>query len=139
MRNWDTRDENGSDTGCEWEKDWEDVQRVCKKLNIPCTMVCGQRYYCKHSLTSFTRQVDLSREYWNNVFEPALQVWREGRTPNPDVSCNRRAIFRKVTAALSDHDSVKRDQIWSTPHPRACSRKLVGNRHVISVSSYYCH
>ncbi|THH23096.1 hypothetical protein EUX98_g8077 [Antrodiella citrinella] len=28
MRNWDTRDESGSDQGCEWEKDWEDVQRV---------------------------------------------------------------------------------------------------------------
>ena len=40
MRNWDTRDENGSDTGCEWEKDWEDVQRVCDKLKISCKMVC---------------------------------------------------------------------------------------------------
>lgn len=39
MRNWDTRDENASDTGCEWEKDWEDVQRVCKVLDLPCEMV----------------------------------------------------------------------------------------------------
>jgi tRNA U34 2-thiouridine synthase MnmA/TrmU len=39
MRNWDTRDESGSDTGCEWEKDWEDVQRVCKTLDLPCRMV----------------------------------------------------------------------------------------------------
>lgn len=43
MRNWDTRDESGTDKGCEWEKDWDDVQRVCKSLGIPCTMVC---YYC---------------------------------------------------------------------------------------------
>jgi tRNA U34 2-thiouridine synthase MnmA/TrmU len=40
MRNWDTRDESGTDVGCEWEKDWEDVQRVCRKLDIPCQMVC---------------------------------------------------------------------------------------------------
>lgn len=38
MRNWDTRDESGTDVGCEWEKDWEDVQRVCRKLDIPCQM-----------------------------------------------------------------------------------------------------
>ena len=40
MRNWDNRDESGTDVGCEWEKDWEDVQRVCRKLDIPCQMVC---------------------------------------------------------------------------------------------------
>lgn len=39
MRNWDTRDESGTDRGCEWEKDWEDVQRVCKVLDIPCDLV----------------------------------------------------------------------------------------------------
>ncbi|KAG8875849.1 hypothetical protein FRC20_002879 [Serendipita sp. 405] len=71
MRNWDTRDESGTEKGCEWEKDWEDVQRVCKLLDIPC------------------RMIDLSREYWNRVFQPALEVWSHGQTPNPDVSCNR--------------------------------------------------
>jgi tRNA methyl transferase len=39
MRNWDTRDESGTDVGCEWEKDWQDVQSVCQKLDIPCRMV----------------------------------------------------------------------------------------------------
>lgn len=41
MRNWDIRDEKASDTGCEWERDWEDVQRVCRQLDIPCEMVCS--------------------------------------------------------------------------------------------------
>ena len=40
MRNWDTRDESGTDKGCEWEKDWGDVQRVCRHLDVPCEMVC---------------------------------------------------------------------------------------------------
>ena len=39
MRNWDTRDESGTDKGCEWEKDWQDVQQVCRTLDIPCRMV----------------------------------------------------------------------------------------------------
>ncbi|KAJ4482127.1 tRNA-specific 2-thiouridylase [Lentinula aciculospora] len=81
MRNWDTRDESGTNKGCEWEKDWEDVQRVCKSLGIPCTMI------------------DLSREYWNRIFQPALDVWESGSTPNPDVWCNREIKF----GALLEH------------------------------------
>ena len=42
MRNWDTRDESGTDQGCEWKKDWEDVQQVCRMLGIKCQMV---RYF----------------------------------------------------------------------------------------------
>ncbi|KAF6751132.1 tRNA-specific 2-thiouridylase [Ephemerocybe angulata] len=82
MRNWDTRDESGSDKGCEWEKDWEDVQRVCKVLDIPVTMV------------------DLSKEYWNKVFEPSLRLWEQGRTPNTDVWCNREIKFGALLERL---------------------------------------
>lgn len=39
MRNWDMRDESGSNDGCEWKKDWEDVQRVCRMLDIPVKLV----------------------------------------------------------------------------------------------------
>jgi len=39
MRNWDTRDESGTNRGCEWEQDWEDVQKVCRVLDIPCDLV----------------------------------------------------------------------------------------------------
>ncbi|KAJ3842911.1 tRNA-specific 2-thiouridylase [Lentinula raphanica] len=81
MRNWDTRDESGTDKGCEWEKDWEDVQRVCSSLGISCTMI------------------DLSRAYWNRIFQPALDVWESGSTPNPDVWCNREIKF----GALLEH------------------------------------
>ena len=37
------------------------------------------------------RKVDLTKEYWNNVFQPSLRVWESGGTPNPDVWCNRSA------------------------------------------------
>ena len=58
--------------GCEWQREWEDVQRVCRHLgNLP------------------VRLVDLSRAYWVDVFEPAIGQWSDGTTPNPDVTCNR--------------------------------------------------
>ncbi|TDL24983.1 5-methylaminomethyl-2-thiouridylate-methyltransferase [Rickenella mellea] len=82
MRNWDTRDENASDEGCEWERDWEDVQRVCRMIGIPCQMV------------------DLSREYWNHVFGPSLTQWEHGNTPNPDVWCNRHIKFGALMERL---------------------------------------
>ncbi|CAE7126146.1 unnamed protein product [Rhizoctonia solani] len=75
MRNWDTRDESGSDVGCEWEKDWEDVKRVCERIGIPCQLK------------------DFSQQYWTRVFTPALEAWTNGRTPNPDVFCNREIKF----------------------------------------------
>lgn len=82
MRNWDTRDEHSSDVGCEWKKDWEDVQLVCKQLSIPCKLV------------------DLSKQYWNRVFEPSLRAWESGETPNPDVWCNREVKFGALVAAV---------------------------------------
>lgn len=38
-------------------------------------------------------KIDLSREYWNRVFEPSLKLWEAGQTPNPDVWCNRYASY----------------------------------------------
>ena len=41
------------------------------------------------AVTCSRAQVDLSREYWTRVFEPALELWESGHTPNPDVWCNK--------------------------------------------------
>ncbi|KAH7873111.1 tRNA methyl transferase-domain-containing protein [Lentinula edodes] len=82
MRNWDTRADSGTDKGCEWEKDWDNVQRVCKSLGIPCTMN------------------DLLRENWNRIFQPALDVWESGSMPNPDVWCNREIKFGALLERL---------------------------------------
>ncbi|KZT70089.1 5-methylaminomethyl-2-thiouridylate-methyltransferase [Daedalea quercina L-15889] len=103
MKNWDTRDESGTDQGCEWEKDWEDVQRVCRKLDMPCKMV------------------DLSRQYWNRVFAPCLQMWEQGQTPNPDVWCNKEVKFGALMDQLANGDcwlatGHYADKAWITPH-----------------------
>lgn len=85
MRNWSPQTNEDSslnpatvtnhpDTACEWEKDFQDVQQVSYKLGL-----------AKEDI----RLVDLSREYWLDVFEPSVEVWEDGGTPNPDVGCNR--------------------------------------------------
>lgn len=99
MRNWDpllseSRDEEptfglsygSSDrlSPCEWEKDWADVQRVSAHMGIP---------------SSAVKFVDLTKEYWSRVFEPSIAVWDAGRTPNPDVWCNKEIKF----GALLEH------------------------------------
>ncbi|GAA5862245.1 hypothetical protein JCM3774_004836 [Rhodotorula dairenensis] len=78
MRNWDTLDEQSGSGGCEWERDWDDVQRICRE----------------HLPGVEPELVDLSREYWTHVFEPALEEWAAGVTPNPDVTCNQHIKFR---------------------------------------------
>lgn len=72
MKNWDDTDENGV---CTAEEDAEDVRRVCDQIGIP--------YYT----------VNFEREYYNKVFEYFLEEYRRGRTPNPDVMCNREIKF----------------------------------------------
>lgn len=41
----------------------------------------------------FGRQVSFVREYWTSVFEPFLEAYEAGFTPNPDVHCNREIKF----------------------------------------------
>ncbi|MDD4110651.1 MAG: ATP-binding protein, partial [Clostridia bacterium] len=71
MVNWEEQ-ENGS---CTSESDYEDVKRVCHTLDIP--------YY----------SVNYAKEYYDRVFEYFLKEYKEGRTPNPDVLCNREIKF----------------------------------------------
>lgn len=103
MRNWDSRDEYGTDgngKGCEWEEDWEDVRKVSHHVGIPCEMV-NPAVLLIDSILNYM-QVDLTKEYWNRVFDPALHAWSKGRTPNPDVSCNRFAVPLVLVFTFSD-------------------------------------
>ena len=73
MKNWEEQDENGT---CTAETDWRDVRDVCDLIGIP--------YY----------SVNFAKEYWDRVFSYFLKEYRAGRTPNPDVLCNREIKFR---------------------------------------------
>ena len=72
MINWEEEGENGC---CTAEQDYEDVRRVCSKLGIP--------YYT----------VNFAKEYAERVFRLFLEEYARGRTPNPDVLCNREIKF----------------------------------------------
>ncbi len=72
MLNWEEENAQGS---CTAETDFADVQRVCATLDIP--------YY----------SVNFSKQYYDRVFEYFLSEYKAGRTPNPDVLCNREIKF----------------------------------------------
>ncbi|WP_046213406.1 tRNA 2-thiouridine(34) synthase MnmA [Paenibacillus wulumuqiensis] len=72
MKNWDDTDEFGN---CTAEDDAEDVRRVCEQIGIP--------YYT----------VNFEKEYFDKVFSYFLDEYKRGRTPNPDVMCNREIKF----------------------------------------------
>lgn len=67
MKNWEEE--------CSAEEDFKDVQKVCSFLDID--------YYL----------VNYSKEYEEKVFNSFLQEWKEGKTPNPDVLCNKEIKF----------------------------------------------
>ncbi|MCM0624490.1 tRNA 2-thiouridine(34) synthase MnmA [Lysinibacillus sp. OL1_EC] len=73
MKNWDDTDEFGVCTATE---DYNDVIRVCNQLDIP--------YY----------SVNFEKQYWDKVFTHFLEEYKMGRTPNPDVICNKEIKFK---------------------------------------------
>lgn len=75
MKNWDETDEAGV---CTAEADFDDVRRVCEQIDIP--------YYA----------VNFEQEYGDRVFQYFLDEYQKGRTPNPDVLCNREIKFKEL-------------------------------------------
>ncbi len=72
MLNWEESDDCGV---CTAQQDYEDVKRVCNNIGIP----------------YFT--VNYAKEYLDRVFSDFLAEYKKGRTPNPDVLCNREIKF----------------------------------------------
>ena len=72
MMNWEETDPSGA---CTADGDFADVARVCSALKIP--------YY----------SVNFAKEYRERVFKYFLEEYAAGRTPNPDVLCNREIKF----------------------------------------------
>lgn len=82
MRNWDSSINNDilgnpnlNNNICPQEEDYNDALEVCKKLNIP------------------LHRIDFVKEYWDYVFTYFLEELKQGRTPNPDIMCNRYIKF----------------------------------------------
>ena len=73
MKNWDDQNDSGV---CTVTEDYQDVAKVANQIGIP--------YY----------SVNFEKEYWDRVFEYFLDEYKNGRTPNPDVMCNKEVKFK---------------------------------------------
>lgn len=73
MKNWE--EDDGTDY-CTAMQDLADAQQVCDTLGIE------------------LKTVNFSSEYWDEVFEVFLSEFKAGRTPNPDILCNKHVKFK---------------------------------------------
>lgn len=73
MKNWE---EDDTETYCSASQDIADAQKVCDTLGI------------------HLHKVNFAAEYWDRVFEHFLSEYQAGRTPNPDILCNKEIKFK---------------------------------------------
>ncbi len=73
MKNWE--EDDGTEY-CTAKEDFADAQAVADRLDIP------------------LHGANFAAEYWDNVFEHFLSEYQAGRTPNPDILCNREIKFK---------------------------------------------
>ncbi|QFI54312.1 tRNA 2-thiouridine(34) synthase MnmA [Aeromonas simiae] len=113
MKNWE---EDDTDEYCSAAQDLADAKAVCDKLGIE------------------LHTINFAAEYWDNVFEHFLEEYKAGRTPNPDILCNKEIKFKAflefAAEELGAHyiatgHYVRRDD--STGRPRLL-RGLDGNK-----------
>lgn len=93
MRNWDSAVNNDIlgnptvlDPICPQEVDYQDAQKVAEKLGIK------------------LHRVDFVNEYWDKVFTYFLDEYKKGRTPNPDILCNKEIKFKSFLDYANQFD-----------------------------------
>ena len=91
MRNWDSATNNDimgnptlGDEICPQEKDYQDAQKVASQLGVK------------------LHRVDFIKEYWDMVFKYFLDEYQAGRTPNPDIMCNKEIKFKAFLKHAQD-------------------------------------
>lgn len=118
MKNW----EEAEDSGCRAEDDRKDALRVCATLGIP------------------FHHANFAKEYWAGVFEHFLAEYAAGRTPNPDILCNREIKFRSF---LDHARALGADKIATGHYARVAERdglyRLLRGRDVRKDQSYFLH
>ncbi len=80
MDNWDSFINNefnyqSNEDGCNSKKDYLDAIEIAKKLNIK------------------LHKVNFTKEYWEQVFQKLIIGYKKGKTPNPDILCNKYIKF----------------------------------------------
>ena len=111
MRNWDSlinNDIKGNPTIenniCSQEQDYNDAKAVCDKLGIE------------------LHRVDFVKEYWDYVFTYFLDELKKGRTPNPDVMCNK---YIKFDMFVKEAKKLGADYIATGHYARISNENLL--------------
>lgn len=106
MKNWE-----GDDTEdyCPAAEDLKDVLAICEKLEIPLHVE------------------NFSGEYWDHVFEHFLAEYKSGRTPNPDILCNKEVKFK----AFLEHAMTLGADYIATGHYARISRNENGQCYLL--------
>ena len=116
MKNWE--EDDGTEY-CTAKEDLADAQSVADRLKIP------------------LRTANFAAEYWDDVFEHFLHEYRAGRTPNPDILCNREIKF-----GLSRLRPPARRRSHCTGHyvRLMCQRQVASQRALTQKDqSYFLH
>ena len=107
MKNWDSNINNDSegitDGICPQELDYIDAKKVCDELSIP------------------LYRVDFIKEYWDNVFKYFLTELERGRTPNPDIMCNK---YIKFDVFIKEAKKLGADKIATGHYARIKNDKI---------------
>ncbi len=107
MKNWDSNinnDPEGITEGiCPQEQDYIDAKKVCDILSIP------------------LYRVDFIKEYWDNVFKYFLTELEKGRTPNPDIMCNK---YIKFDVFIKEAKKLGADKIATGHYARIIDGKV---------------
>ena len=91
MKNWEDDDTNEY---CSSEVDIKDAQSICDQIGIP------------------FKKINFSSEYWDYVFEYFLAEYKAGRTPNPDILCNKEIKFK----AFLEYSKILGNDLIATGH-----------------------
>lgn len=84
MKNWEDDDDAEY---CTAAQDFADAQAVCTKIGIP------------------LHAVNFAKDYWDRVFSHFLDEYQAGRTPNPDVMCNKEIKFKAFLDEAMKHNA----------------------------------
>ncbi|MBT2142541.1 MULTISPECIES: tRNA 2-thiouridine(34) synthase MnmA [unclassified Rhodanobacter] len=119
MQNWEEDDRSGP---CTTDADRKDAVAVCGRLGIP--------FHARN----------FAAEYWDGVFEHFLAEYRAGRTPNPDVLCNREIKFKTF---LDEARALGADRIATGHYARVDCRdgryRLLRAVDAAKDQSYFLH
>ncbi|MGX5174184.1 tRNA 2-thiouridine(34) synthase MnmA [Aliikangiella sp. IMCC44653] len=103
MKNWE---EDDTDDYCAAAEDMADAKAVADKLEIP------------------FKSINFAAEYWDRVFEYFLEEYKAGRTPNPDIMCNKEIKFK----AFLDYADILGAKYIATGHYARVVRTSTGSQ-----------